>query len=232
MKQRTVLVTGASRGLGCEFVRQYAAQGYRVFATSRSPIGASALDEVCRDFPGLIERFSLDVANLQSVAKLQQALRGRTIDILINNAGVWGGEHQTIGDIDYEAWSNAFEVNAIGPFRMIVAFRTNVALSEEKKIVTLTSEMGSIGLGGHGAYAYRSSKAAANRVMRSAAEDLREEGVFVLTIHPGWVRTEMGTEHAPLTPEQSVRSMRRIIGSLDERICGRFLTVDGRELPW
>jgi NAD(P)-dependent dehydrogenase (short-subunit alcohol dehydrogenase family) len=230
--QSSVLVTGATRGIGHEFVRQYAALGYRVFACYRANDGATSLGFLQREFPGRIVAYGLDVTSPYSVAALKTELCETSIDILINNAGVWGGEHQELGNIDYAAWMNAFEVNSIGPFRVIEALRSNVARSVQRKIVTLSSEMGSVGLGGAGAYAYRSSKAAANRIMQSIAKDLKAEGIFVLTIHPGWVKTDMGTAHAQITSKQSVAAMRMVIERLDAQSSGEFLTLDGLRLPW
>jgi NAD(P)-dependent dehydrogenase (short-subunit alcohol dehydrogenase family) len=228
----TVLVTGATRGLGYEFVHQYAAQGWRVFACCRTPFDESSIDTLRCRFPGRIERYALDVTNSQSIALLRDELCKTSIDILINNAGVWGSGQQSLQDMDFDAWKYAFEVNAIGTFRVIQALWTNVRDSRQKKVIALSSEMGSITLGGSEAYAYRSSKAALNRVMKSAAEDLRREGISVLTLHPGWVQTDMGTIHAPLRPGESVAAMRQVIESLGINTTGRFLDLFGSTVPW
>ena len=229
MLQNTVLVTGANRGIGYEFVSQYAATGYRVIACCRTSVDLVPLQQ---RFPGRIEDFALDITRGESIAALKDALGETSIDILISNAGVWGGEDQAIGKMDYSAWMNAFEVNVIGPFRVIEALRSNLASGVQRKLIALSSEMGSAGLGGPGAYAYRSSKAALNRTMQAIAEDLQGDGISVLTIHPGWVRTAMGTEHASMTAEQSVTAMRKVIDKLDARLSGRFVSFDGQPLPW
>lgn len=231
-RKSTVLVTGASRGIGYEFARQYADAGYSVIACCRKLASKDKLALLEAEHPAKIEKFSLDVCVGSEIDRLKKELEGRAIDILINNAGIWGGDRQTIDCIDYDAWFAAFAVNTIGPFRMIQALRENLARSSERKLVFVTSEMGSIELGGSGSYIYRSTKAAANRVLRSAAEDLRGDGVLALAIHPGWVRTDMGTQHATYSPEQSVSAMRQVIASLHSEMSGSFVSLDGKCLPW
>lgn len=232
MKERTVLVTGASQGIGLEFVRQYVAAGCRIIACSRAVTSSEGLNDLQCQYSEQIEIHTTDVSDEISIGRLKGSLKDRSIDILINNAGIWGGDNQSIDHVEYDLWTKAFAVNAIGPFRMIQAFRNNVTRSSERKIILISSEMGSIELGGSGAYVYRSSKAAANRIFRSAAEDLKDDGILALTIHPGWVLTAMGTPHATYTPEQSVIAMRRIIALLNQEMSGSFVSFGGKRLPW
>jgi NAD(P)-dependent dehydrogenase (short-subunit alcohol dehydrogenase family) len=160
-------------------------------------------------------------------------LDGKAIDLLLNNAGLGGPRGQTIGNIDYEAWAKVLDVNTMGPMRVAEAFVDNVARSERKLIVTLTSGMGSIADNtSGGAFAYRSSKAAVNMVMRSLAIDLAPRGITCVVINPGWVRTDMGGPRGSQTPAESVTKLRRLIDNFGPTHSGRFFNHDGREYTW
>jgi NAD(P)-dependent dehydrogenase (short-subunit alcohol dehydrogenase family) len=140
---------------------------------------------------------------------------------------------QTIGNIDYKAWAKVLDVNTLGPIRVAEAFVDNVARSERKLIVTITSGMGSIADNATGgAFAYRSSKAAVNMVMRSLAIDLAPRGITCVVVNPSWVQTDMGGPHATLTPTESVTRLRRLIDTLEPGRSGRFFNYDGREYVW
>src|SRR5262245_47539688 len=144
-----------------------------------------------------------------------------------------GADGQTIGKIDYDAWAKVLDANTMGPMRVSEAFVDNVARSERKLIVTITSGMGSIGDNtSGGAFAYRSSKAAVNMVMRSLAIDLAPRGITCVVINPGWVQTDMGGSHATLAPAESVTRIRRLIDTLKPAQSGRFFNYDGREYAW
>jgi len=225
----TVLITGAGRGLGYEFVRQYAADGWTVLATCRNPVAASML----ADLDGDITVFDLDVTRAEQIAALGHALGKRPIDVLINNAGVMPAGIGGIGTFDDATWHEVMAVNALGPLRLIEALAGNVAASNLKRIVAISSNMGSIGGntdGGH--LAYRSSKAALNALMRSAAIELRPQGITTVMVHPGWVRTDMGGRDAPLAVAESVAAMRALIGRLSPDMSGRYYGYDGTELGW
>jgi NAD(P)-dependent dehydrogenase (short-subunit alcohol dehydrogenase family) len=225
---KTVLVTGAGRGVGLEFARQYAADGWRVIATCRDPGKASAL----RGLKGDVDVRALDVADLDAIAKLADALQDEAIDVLINNAGIMGGS-QSLGSIDYEDFARALRVNAMAPLRLAECFAPHVARGTDKRIASLSSIMGSIGNNASGGYYnYRASKAALNAAMKSLAADLAPKGIVVVVFHPGWVRTDMGGASAPVTPEASVAGMRALIAGLKPADAGRFFTYEGRELPW
>ena len=160
-------------------------------------------------------------------------LDGQAIDLLLNNAGVGGARGQTVGNIDYKAWAKVLDVNTMGPLRVAEAFVDPVARSERKLIVTLTSGMGSIADNtSGGAFAYRSSKAAVNMVVRSLAIDLAPRGITCVVVNPGWVRTDMGGSHATLTPAESVKRLRDLIETLGPAQSGKFFNHDGREYPW
>jgi NAD(P)-dependent dehydrogenase (short-subunit alcohol dehydrogenase family) len=225
----SILVTGANRGIGLEFARQYAAEGYRVHACCRQLTEAQDL----RALQGDIAVHELDMSDYAGIKLLADALDGEAIDILINNAGVWGGKAQTLGDIDFDAWSRVLAVNTIAPIATAWAFLDHVARSAEGKLVFLTSQMGSIAdntSGGH--YAYRSSKAALNAAVRSLAIDVAPRGVTALLLHPGWVKTRMGGPGATLDLAISIRRMRDIIAGAGPDQSGRFLAHDGREVPF
>jgi NAD(P)-dependent dehydrogenase (short-subunit alcohol dehydrogenase family) len=160
-------------------------------------------------------------------------LQGKPIDLLLNNAGVMGTRGQIIGNIDYDAWAKVLDANTLGPMRVSEAFVDNVARSDRKLIVTLTSGMGSLADNtSGGAFAYRSSKAAVNMVMRSMAIDLAPRGITCVVVNPGWVQTAMGGPHAKITPAESVTKLRRLIETLGPPQSGKFFNYDGNEYPW
>jgi NAD(P)-dependent dehydrogenase (short-subunit alcohol dehydrogenase family) len=229
----STLITGANRGLGLEFARQYAAEGWRVYATCRNPNSASDLRRLADASDYKVEIMALDVTGLASIKAVATVLEGQPIDLLLNNAGVGGPRGQNIGNIDYEVWANVLDVNTLGPLRVSEAFVDHVARSERKLIVTLTSGMGSIADNASGgAFAYRSSKAAVNMVMRSLAIDLTPRGITCVVINPGWVQTDMGGPHGTQTPAESVMKLRRLIDNLEPAHSGKFFNHDGREYAW
>ena len=205
----SVLITGANRGLGFEFARQYLGDGWLVYAACRDPRSASELRRLAETSDLKLRILALDVTDPASIKAAAAELDGRAIDLLLNNAGIGGPRGQTIGNIDYEAWARVLEVNTMGPMRVSEAFVDHVARSERKLIVTLTSGMGSIADNtSGGAIAYRSSKAAVNMVMRSLAIDLAPRGITCVVVNPGWVRTDMGGPHGTSTPAESVKRLR------------------------
>ena len=229
----TILVTGANRGLGLEFTRQYLSEGYAVIAATRNPGAAHRLRQLERDSKGSLSLVEADVADSASVRRAASNIQTPAIDILINCAGVLGGDGQTIGSIDYHEWIRVFDVNVLGPMRMCEAFLDRVARSDRRLIVTITSGMGSLADNTSGGYiAYRTSKAAVNMAMLTAAIDLKSRGISCVALNPGWVKTDMGGPNAKLTPEQSVTAMRRVIAELGPNESGRFYNYDGREYPW
>ena len=225
----TALITGANRGIGLEFFRQYAAMGWRVIATCRDPGSAADLKSISGDVS--VEAMDVsDYANIQSLAK---SLKREAIDVLVNNAGIHGPRPSRVGGIDYDAWAEVLKINTMGPMKVSEAFVEHVARSDLNTIVTITSKMGSIADNeSGGAYPYRSSKAAVNAVMKSLAVDLRPRGITVVVFHPGWVATDMGGPSAPVGPDESVAGMIKTISKLKLSDSGKFLNYDGKKVAW
>jgi NAD(P)-dependent dehydrogenase (short-subunit alcohol dehydrogenase family) len=224
----TVLITGANRGLGLEFARQYAADGWRVHAGCRSPERAMDLEEIKGD----VAVHRLDVTDEASIAALARALGGAAIDVLVNNAGVYG-RRQSLGHIDYGGWEGVLRTNVLAPVAVTEALLPALQRAERPRVALITSRMGSIADNtSGGTYAYRSSKAALNAAGRSLALDLRGRGIIVLLLHPGWVRTDMGGAGAPLAPRDSIAALRRIIDGAQMPDSGGFFSYDGSEVPW
>ena len=234
----TVMITGANRGLGLEFVRQYLADGDTVLAVCRDPGTAGELQEL-KNSGSALEIFAADVRDPGAIAQLAEQVGKRPIDVLINNAGIYGPRAQrendwgqTFGHIDYAAWQDVFRVNTQAPLKFCETFIENVTASDRRTIATVTSRMGSIGDGSTDNYIYRSTKAAVNMVMATLARELRPQGIKVALLHPGWVKTDMGGEHALIDAETSVRGMRRQIDGVTTDTSGRFIDYTGKELPW
>ncbi|MGR9085483.1 MAG: SDR family oxidoreductase [Gammaproteobacteria bacterium] len=225
----TVLITGANRGLGLEFCKQYAADGWKVLACCRDPDAARALLDEPR-----VELLKLDVSDFARIEFLAEHLQGTAIDVLINNAGVYGDKaHQGFGRLDYDAWMKTLVINTQAPVKMAEAFLPNLKRSDRKLIVSITSQMGSIADNGSGgSIVYRTSKAALNAAMKSLSIDLESEGVGVLIVHPGWVKTDMGGPNALISAATSVAGMRQIIDRFTPELSGCFLKYDGSVLPW
>lgn len=224
-----VLISGASRGLGLEFARQYAADGWRVYATCRDPEHAAQLGQI----PGEISVEALDVAEKASLDGLARKLKSVPIDVVIANAGVIGPRAMRPEMIDRDSWLETLEVNTIGPLALAGAFKANLERSKLKKAIAITSMLGSIsGNESGGFYVYRSSKAALNAVWRSLAVDWRQTGIVCAVLHPGWVRTEMGGANGEITPTQSVDGLRSVIERLTLQESGRFWSWAGQELGW
>ena len=225
----TCLITGANRGLGLEFARQYAAEGWKVIATCRRPARAEALNAL----EGEIEVHPLDVTDFARIEELAKKLDGVPIDLLINSAGIYGPRVVPYGSVDYAAWAEVFRVDTMAPLKISAVFSKNVEKSKLKRIVAITSNMGSIGDNTTGgSYVYRSAKAALNAVMKSLAIDLKQKQIAVAVLHPGWVRTDMGGPGAKIEAFESVAGMREIIDGLGLENSGRFVNYDGTDLSW
>jgi NAD(P)-dependent dehydrogenase (short-subunit alcohol dehydrogenase family) len=228
----TVLVTGANRGIGLEFVRQYAADAADVIACCREPAAASELKALAGASGGKVRVMKLDVASEGDIAALKTALAGQPIDILINNAGISGPRRQSADDIDLEGWLETFRVNTVAPVAVSQALHGNLRAGKEKKLAAITSQLGSTANNGGQRYAYRSSKAALNNAMRGLSQDWARDGIAVGIYHPGWVRTDMGGASAPVTPEASVRGLRQRIADLSPATSGAYVDYAGAALPW
>jgi len=234
----TVLVTGANRGLGLEFTRQYADAGWQVHAACRVPGAAVELDALSDAHPSITVH-PVDVSSTESIERLREDLEGEPVDVLLNNAGQFGPKRneqndpgQCFGTLDPSRWLDVMQVNALAPLLMAQAFVRNVSASEQKKVVTVSSELGSIAGTSGGLYAYRMSKAAVNMAMASLACDLASQRVIVAMFCPGWVRTDMGGSQAPLAVERSVAELRARIAALTLDDSGQFRLYDGSVLRW
>jgi NAD(P)-dependent dehydrogenase (short-subunit alcohol dehydrogenase family) len=231
---KTTLITGANRGIGLEFVRQYAADGWRVLACSRHPEKSTALNKLAAQSPELIKIHALDVADPAQIDQLGQALATESIDLLLNNAGIYpDSDKNDFGHTDYAEWMQAFRINTMAPLKMAETFAPHIARSKQKTIVTITSKMGSISDNSSGgSYLYRSSKAAVNMVIKSLAIDLKPNGITAVVFHPGWVKTDMGGPSAMISAEKSVSGIRNMIAKLTLADSGKFFAYDGAEIPW
>lgn len=231
---KTVLVTGANRGIGLEFVKQYASDGWRVLACCRNHTAAAVLNDLAVQHKGHITVYSLDVAEYEQIERLSRELSNETIDLLINNAGIYPTSRSDgFGRTDYDAWARAFHINTMAPLKMAESFISQVTKSNLKTFVTITSKMGSVADNqGGGSYVYRSSKAAVNMVMKSLAIDLEAVGVISVLLHPGWVKTDMGGPNGLISTEQSVMGMRQVISKLKIENSGEFYAFDGQVVPW
>ena len=221
----TVLITGAARGLGLDFVKQYAAKGWKVHACARTP-------EALKQVEGDIHAHKLEVTDYDAVKALAAKLKGEAIDVLICNAGVAGREAGDLGRIDPTVWRDTFEVNALAPLMMAEAFVDHVAASKDRKLIAISSRLGSITHNDGARYAYRASKTALNMEWKSLSKDTGAKGLICVVLHPGWVQTDMGGGSATLTIDQSVPAMVKVIDGLKPADNGRFFNYDGAELPW
>ena len=222
----TVLVLGASRGLGREFVRQYAAEGWRVLATCRRAQDAAALSPDC----ALV--VETDLLDARSPAQLAAALGEESLDVAIINAGVYGPATRGLEPPEAEEFDLVLRTNVLVAMRFIPQLGERLA-ARDGRLVVISSRMGSIaGTSQPFGWLYRASKAALNSVLKSASVELGRQGVTCLSLHPGWVRTEMGGSGADLSPEDSVSAMRRVIASATASHNGRFLNFTGEHLEW
>jgi NAD(P)-dependent dehydrogenase (short-subunit alcohol dehydrogenase family) len=234
----SMLVTGASRGLGFEMVRQFGADGWRIYACCRTPETATELAALAAKSDGAITLHTLDVSKPAQIDALADEFRGTPIDMLVNNAGLLGCtiDHMApgaFGSVDYEAWAEVHEINTMAPLRVAEAFVDHVAASEMKLMFFMSTHMGSItDLDDGGLYPYRSSKAALNLLVKALSIDLAPRGVRTLAVHPGWVSTDMGSAAAPVTPPESIAGIRRVVAAYGAGQTGRFFQYDGKELPW
>lgn len=228
----SILITGTRRGIGLELVKQFAEQGWRVYACARSPENSPELLELV-DQHDNVSAQTLDVTNAAQLAELSSELDGEPLDVLLNNAGVYGGLPQSFDEIDVDDWLRTFHVNTIAPAMVMKAFRHHVAAGENKIMASISSKMASIDDNGSGgSYVYRSSKTALNSVVKSAANDLADEGITAVALHPGWVRTDMGGPNGEMSVEESAAALITILCELNHSDTGRFIDIDGSTIPW
>ena len=229
---RTILITGANRGIGLGFVKKYLENNVHVLCTSRDVTGSKELLSYKERYPNNLEIFELDLLKEDAASTLANFLKDRPIDILINNAGV-GSSNQHFEAVSSKPWLEVLRVNLIAPFMITKSTIDNIKKSSVKKIYFLSSQLGSIGDNTSGGmYIYRSSKTGLNQVVKSLSVDLKENGITVVSLHPGWVKTDMGGPNAPVSIDESVNGMIRVIDQTDIRDTGKFLNYDGKEIPW
>jgi len=231
----TAVITGTNRGIGLELTRRYLARGWRVFALNR---GAS--DELTElGESGDLTVLRGDLAQEFDLARMASDIGDETIDLLINNAGIMGtdtarepGEaKQSLYDFDRDEWRTVFEINLFTPVELIALLRGRLA--DDARVVTISSIMGSVAENSYGGwFAYRSSKAAVNQLMKCVALQLAERGVVAAAIHPGWVRTDMGGADADIDVNESADGIVNVIAGLEPGDSGKFFAWDGSELPY
>lgn len=229
----TVLITGANRGIGLEFCRQYAEAGWKVIACCRNPELAQALNALAARY-NTVQVYALDVGDFEQIDKLAKLLANEAIDVLIGNAGIYGDKNGSgFGSLDYGLWTRTLLINAQAPVKLAEAFLPHLLRSKLRLIAPITSLMGSMGDNrGGGALMYRTSKAALNAAMKTLSIDLKPRDIGVLILHPGWVKTDMGGEQAPTSVTESVAGMMRVIHDYTPVESGRFFNFKGEELPW
>lgn len=225
----TVLITGASRGIGLELTKQFFELGYKVIATYRG----KKTDELSNlTSHNNVLAYELEVTNEASISILSHKLRNITIDILINNAGIISPNNQQLEAIEVEGWLNAFAVNTIAPLLVSRALLENLKLSKKPRIITISSQMGSLKSEGTGLYAYRSSKTAVNKVMQLMSLELKEFGVAVYPVHPGWVKTDMGGAEADISVQESASGIVALANNLSIEQTGQFFNWEGNLVEW
>jgi NAD(P)-dependent dehydrogenase (short-subunit alcohol dehydrogenase family) len=222
----TILITGAGRGLGLELARRFVELGWETLGTVRDLAKGAGM-------PRGSQTFLCDVTDRASLQRLARDLKGKPIDVLFCNAGMFGTRQQGLGNVDYELWAQVMRVNVFAPMATVEALADNVAASARRQIVMMSSRMGSIGENAAGGeVVYRSSKAALNAVTRSLSIDLSARGITAIAVHPGWVQTDMGGPKATLTPAQSVAGLAQVVLGLSPDKTGRFFNYDGTEIAW
>ena len=221
----TILITGAGRGLGLELARQYAADGWRVIGTVRDAAGEARLKKLGA------ETLELDVSDPPKLKKALSSVKD-PIDLLFCNAGIIGKRGSALGSFDYADWESVLRVNLLGAAATVEALLGNVASSERRTIALMSSRLGSIAEAGGMTVPYSTSKAALNMLSKSMSELLKGKGIIVVAVSPGWVRTDMGGAGAPLSPEDSVRGLRKVLAGVRPQDSGRFFSHDGSAIPW
>ena len=239
----TVFISGASRGIGLEHARQALADGAEVVAGCRDPARAEALQALALAFPSSLRVEALDVASGESVKALAARLEGVAVDVLINNAGIYGNPEapsfpggvpqQSLQGMDYDLWERTHAINVAGPFRLTAALLPNLLAGARKLVVMMSSDLGSIANNTLGtSHAYRASKAALNMLTKGLAIDLRGEGVSVVSMAPGWTRTTLGGEGGHWSVEDSVAAQRTIMAAWGPEQSGQFIDLTGKNVPW
>jgi len=232
MTNPTILITGANRGIGLVLTRQFAADSWQVLACCRSPDDATQLQALA-ERNRAIEVHALDVTDYEQMASLADHLANRSIDILLSNAGIYGSKGVGFGAVDALEWRQVLEVNTIAPLMLVQAFVEQVATSQQKLVAVISSKVGSIADNSSGgSYVYRSSKTAVNQVVKCLSIDLADRGISVISLHPGWVKTDMGGPNAEISTDESVAGLKSILQTTGIAQSGRFIEYNGEAIPW
>jgi len=228
----TVFITGTTRGIGLELVRQFLDAGSKVFAAARNP-DSDALQSLKAAHGDQLQVLALDVTDSVQIAKIAATLAGQPLNLLINNAGLFQSRSDDAESLSPETWLQEFHVNAIAPFMVTRALRGNLAAADNALVAMISSKMGSMADNtSGGAYSYRSSKAALNAVTVSLASDLADDGTRVVALHPGWVRTDMGGDSAPVEAPASASGLKKVMLGIDATQNGGFFDYTGAPIPW
>ncbi|MEM7215327.1 MAG: SDR family oxidoreductase [Pseudomonadota bacterium] len=223
----TVLITGAGRGIGLEIARQSLAKGWDVIGSVRS-VGAQRA--LAKELPQMAV-LNFDVTDHEAVEKIANAFH-RPIDVLINNAGIIGPDQQSTLAMDFDGFAETLAINVLAPLKVTQVFLPLLRQSENPRIVNISSKMGRMEFSSSDRIAYRTSKAALNKVTQGLATDLRNDGICVVAMHPGWVQTDMGGSSADITPQQSAAGILAVVESLDIAQSGQFIDWDGTSRSW
>lgn len=225
------LITGANRGIGLELTRQVLSQGHQVLATCRDPDKADELNAL--DSQGALQIVRCDIGKPEDINSLVDSLGGKAIDVLINNAGIYGPRDAVLGNLSREPWVEVMEIDLIAPMMLTQALLPNIQAGDAKRVAFLSSKMGSIADNSSGgSYMYRTAKAALNQAIKSLAMDLQEQNIVALSLHPGWVRTAMGGPNGLIDTETSASGLLSVIHNATEKDSGAFIAYDGKRIPW
>jgi NAD(P)-dependent dehydrogenase (short-subunit alcohol dehydrogenase family) len=227
-----IVITGANRGLGLEFCKQYLKAGNLVTATCRLPKLAAELLALKQQYSKELNIIALEITSQEMTTSLTEKI-DLPIDVLINNAGFYGPRTASIENLTSTDWLNVLHINSVAPILVTQALLAKIKPSKDKKIVFITSKMGSLADNSSGgSYCYRSSKAALNAAAKSLALDLKEYNISVGILHPGWVRTDMGGPNGLIDTKTSIAAMREVIAKLNLDTSGSFFNYDGNIIPW
>ena len=229
---KNVFITGANRGIGLELTRQYLAAGEKVFASARDP-SIESLSRLTERYPDNLKIVMLDVTDESNIQTVAGSLEGTSIDLLINNAGLFHSKHEDFSSLNPDTWIEEFRVNSIAPFLVTRALKSNLASASSSVVGMISSKMGSMGDNQSGGnYSYRSSKAALNAVSVSLANDLSDLDISVVALHPGWVQTDMGGPNGLIDVETSAAGLKAILDKAGKAESGKFYDYSGKQLPW
>lgn len=231
-----IVIAGANRGIGLALVKAYLVGGNRVFALCRNPQEAEELNQLAANADNQLTLHPLDMTDGASIDGAAEVVGGKPVDVLLNVAGVIGGRSDSLlnapfTEEDFTHWRQAFEVMTIGPFRLTQALLPNL-IEAGGKVMTLSSQIGASTWPHGGLYVYGATKAGINRLMRSLAMDLKDKGVTVAVIHPGYVQTDMGGPNAEITPQESAAGIAAVVEGMTIADTGEFFKWNGEKHAW